>query len=438
MPEIEAPFPAKLSFLFEPYRYKVLWGGRGSGKSWGIARALLLIGVQRPLRVLCAREYQNSIADSVHKLLSDQIAELKLDGLYEIQQKNIFGPNGTSFGFEGVKNNPKRIKSYEGVDVCWVEEADTVSEESWDILIPTIRKSGSEIWVSFNPNVKTDYTFRFFIQAPPKDAKVVELNWRDNEWFPEELRLDMERLRDTDYDKYLHVYEGHCKRVLAGAVYADEIRAALAERRITKVPYQPEGGAVDVFFDLGWSDATALWFRQRVGFEWHYIRYYSNRLKKFEHYLDFIDSTRYRIGTLWLPHDAKAKEKGTGLSIEELARKSGRQVRIVKGLSVEDGINAARTIFSSCWFDETECEDGVQALTEYRYNVLNDATGHLSKVPVHDHTSHGADAFRYSAVATKQPRSERLEAQEVRLQRSLGLKPPPLFVAPQADGWLGR
>ena len=145
--EIDATFPEPFRILFEPKRYKVLYGGRGGGRSWSCARALLIIGVNRQIRVLCARELQNSIAESVHQLLSDQIQALGLSDYYTIQRDRIIGTNGTSFTFEGIRNNVNKIRSFEGIDYCWVEEAHKVSANSWEVLIPTIRKDNSEIWI---------------------------------------------------------------------------------------------------------------------------------------------------------------------------------------------------------------------------------------------------------------------------------------------------
>jgi phage terminase large subunit len=151
--QVDAQFPRKLSLLFRPSRYKVLHGGRGSGKSWGVARALLILAAQKPMRILCTREVQNSILESVHKLLSDQVETLGLSHFYEIQKTTIKGSNGSQFIFEGLRHNINSIKSMEGVDVCWVEEAEKVTDDSWRILIPTIRAPGSEIWVTFNPHL---------------------------------------------------------------------------------------------------------------------------------------------------------------------------------------------------------------------------------------------------------------------------------------------
>ena len=139
---VDAAFPEKLQCLFKPARYKVLYGGRGGAKSWGVARALLILAANKPLRILCAREFQISMKDSVHKLLCDQIESLKLTAFFEITQNQIRGKNGSEVNFVGLRNNVANVKSYEGVDICWVEEAQTVSSRSWDTLVPTIRKEG--------------------------------------------------------------------------------------------------------------------------------------------------------------------------------------------------------------------------------------------------------------------------------------------------------
>lgn len=379
-------------------------------KSWSIARAIILIMVQRPTRVLCAREQMNSIKDSVHKLLSDQIDLLGLTHLFEVQQATIrciAGPGaGSEASFEGIRHNITKIKSYEGIDICWVEEAVNVSKTSWGVLIPTIRKPGSEIWVSFNPELESDETYKRFVKDPPPSAWVQKVNFWDNPWLPKELLEEAEYLRQTDYDEYLHVWEGHCKTVLEGAVYADELREALRSKRICKVPYDPTVG-VHTVWDLGWSDATAIWFVQKCGFEWHFINYRESTRTKLSDDLKFCQQQGYLYDTFWLPHDARAKSKGTGLSIQELVRNAGFHTRIVPKLSKVDGINAARTIFPKCYFDEEACEEGLHALKHYRYELIEDPVKKIfTKEPVHDWTSHAADAFRYAAIATHMPKND--------------------------------
>jgi phage terminase large subunit len=169
--QITAEFPDKLKFLFTPMRYKVARGGRGSAKSWSVARALLIQGANRPLRILCTREIQKSIQQSVHQLLSDQIKALKLDSFYQVLNNEIRGINGTEFYFSGLSNETSAsLKSFEGVDIVWCEEAQNISKQSWDILLPTIRKPDSEIWVTFNPDLETDETYQRFVVNKPDTA----------------------------------------------------------------------------------------------------------------------------------------------------------------------------------------------------------------------------------------------------------------------------
>lgn len=397
MTATKADFPEKLDFLFEPHRYKVLYGGRGGAKSWGVARALLIQGASSPLRVLCAREFQNSITESVHHLLSAQIDELKLNGFYEVQNSQITGPNGTNFVFAGIRNNISRIKSFEGIDRVWVEEAQTVSKSSWDTLIPTIRKDGSEIWATFNPELDTDDTYKRFVTNPPDDAKVVKIGWQDNPWFPEVLAKERDQLKARDYDSYRNIWEGECRSTAFGAIYAAELKQATEDGRIMNVPYDALK-QVHTFWDLGWADNTSIWFAQSVGPELRLIDYYSNTLKPLTHYIQVLQSKGYIYGTDWLPHDARAKTIQTGKSVEEMLLAMGRKVQITPNLSLFDGINAARTVFNRCYFDKERCAEGLQSLRHYRYEV-DPETKQLSGRPLHDWSSHAADAFRYFAIS---------------------------------------
>lgn len=397
--EVEAKFPPKLKPLFEPKRYKVLYGGRGGAKSWGIARALLIQGVQKPLRILCAREIQNSIQDSVFQLLRDQITALKLDGFYSCTLSEIRGINGTLIIFAGLKRNIDSIRSKEGIDIVWVEEAQVVSNSSWDALIPTVRKERSEIWISFNPELETDPTYARFVKTPPTNAWVEKIGWRDNPWFPAVLRQEKDDLEARDTDAFHNVWEGHCRQTLEGAIYARELRDATQDGRITRVPYDPLK-PVEVFCDLGWSDNSSLWFAQRIGFEFRMLESYQNSQKPWDHYLKYMQSRGYVLGTIWLPHDAKAKSLATGRTIHEITMAAGFRVEITPNISIEDGINALRTIFKDTWFDADKCADGLQALRRYRYDV-DPETKQFSRKPMHDENSHYADGARYFAVAMR-------------------------------------
>jgi phage terminase large subunit len=406
----KAEFPIKLKGLFEKSRYKVAYGGRGGAKSWGIARALLIKGAKDPMRILCAREFQTSIKDSVHKLLCDQIEALGLLGFYEITQNSIRGKNGTEFAFVGLRNNVANIKSYEGVDVVWVEEAQTTSRLSWNILIPTIRKQGSEIWISFNPELETDETYQRFVLKPPADCIQIKINWSDNPWFPETLLLEKDALKARDLEAYNQVWEGLCRQSVDGAIFAKELQQAELDGRLTKVPYDATK-PVHAVFDLGWADSTAIWFLQFVGMETRLIRYIEDSQKTISHYLATMQTFGYVYDKVWLPHDAENKTlAAAGRSIDDIVRAAGFKTQILPRVPILDSINAARTIFPSCYFDRDNAAEGINCLRHYRYEV-DPATGQFSRSPLHDHYSHGADAFRYIALMIKEPGPKKAKAQ---------------------------
>lgn len=397
-------FPEKLERLFEASRYKILKGGRGGAKSWGIARALLLLGSTKPLRVVCAREFQKSISQSVHALLSDQIVSMGLSSFYEVLNTEIRGKNGTQILFAGLHHNVQNIKSLEGCDICWVEEAQAVSPSSWDTLIPTIRKEGSEIWISFNPELESDPTYQRFVINPPKNAIEITINWSDNPWFPQVLKDEKDDLMARDYDAYLNVWEGHCKQVLDGAIYANEIRSAVKNDRFMKVLCD-HAKPVHTFWDLGRADKTAIWFVQQVGYEYRIIDYYENQGFALGHYLKVLQDRGYVYGDCWLPHDANNELLASERTVAQQVRAFGYKTRITPKTSIAGGIEAARSIFANCYFDQEKCSQGLHCLRHYRYDV-DPETKQFSKNPLHDWASHGADAFRYLAVAMKTPSKE--------------------------------
>lgn len=404
--EINADFPEAFDFLTKPSRYKVAYGGRGSGKSWAMARTLLLLGMQRPLRVLCAREIQKSIKDSVHKLLADQVQNLGLSSFYRVTDSEITGANGTEFFFAGLRHNINSIKSIEGCDIVWVEEAQTVSKESWDILDPTIRKPGSEIWVSFNPDLESDATYRRFVVNTPPGAVVKKINFGENPFFTSEMREMAEHCRAVDEDDYNHIWLGFCKSNLKGAIYENELRAVDRESRITRVPYDATR-PVQTFWDLGYGDYTAIWFAQVYAYEYRFIDFIQCNQRPLAWYLQQLQAKGYVYGMNWLPWDARPKSFGTGKSIEELVKEAGFKVSVCPQLAVTDGINAARTLFGQCVFDSERCADGLQALRRYRYgeSAQMDSEGKPlpTRQPLHDENSHAADAFRTFAVGVRAP-----------------------------------
>ncbi len=395
-------FPDKLEFLFEPHRYKVAYGGRGSGKSWGFARALITLGANKPLRILCAREVQKSIKQSVHQLLSDQIQALGLGSFYEILEAEIRGQNGTQISFAGLATNTvESIKSFEGVSIVWVEEGQSVSKRSWDILIPTIRKEGSEIWVSFNPDVDTDDTYQRFVVNPPQNAHVVKVNYNDNPWFPNVL--EEERLHSLAHNPdYKNIWEGECKAAVDGAIYANEIREAQENGRITTVPYDPML-KVHVVMDLGFNDSMSIILCQRGVADVRVIGYIEDNHRTLDSYSSEIRALNYNWGQMFLPHDGKTKDFKYGLSAEDIMRKQGWDVRIIPIASIESGIKLARMHFHKCYFDKS-VNRLLDCLKHYR-RTINTATNEPG-APLHDEYSHGADAFRYMATSLEQMKNE--------------------------------
>jgi phage terminase large subunit len=412
-----------------------MYGGRAAGRSWGCARALLIMGANRPIRVLCARELQNSIADSVHKLLADQVSNLHFEHIYDVQAARIVSrpgavPGGqTTFAFEGIKNNVTKIKSYEGIDYCWVEEANKVSRYSWEVLLPTIRKENSEIWITFNPELDTDYTYQRFVLNPSDDSVVAKMTWRDNPWVPEVMLREMEDLKKRDYDAYLNVWEGFTRQTLEGAVFAKEIQRCTAEGRITKVPWSRES-PVDTFWDLGRRDMTCIWFAQKVALQYRVLGYFEDCAEDIMYYLRHLQSQEYAYGTHYLPHDAKAKRLGQKRTIEQVVREFYSSVRIVQRIPHKvNAINAARIIFPNCWFDERSCTDGLNRLRHYHYRVID---GQRTEEPDHDENSHGADAFMTMAQGIKEKTPRNKLKGKLEGMRNKFLEDAPF------QGWMGR
>ena len=394
MPAVD--HPEKLAFLFEPHRYKVAHGGRGSAKSWGVARALLIDAARRKQRILCTREVQKSIKDSVHKLLSDQIQLLGLGAHYQVQETEIRGINGSEFIFAGLSGQTvESIKSYEGIDKVWVEEAQSVRKDSWKILIPTIRKEGSEIWVTLNPELDTDDTYVRFVLSPPPGAKVVEMNWRDNPWFPPVLEVERQHCMRTSKEDYDNIWEGKCRQALCGAIYAEEIVSAMKDGRISRVPYDPRL-KVHAVWDLGWNDSTSIAMCQRLRSEIRVIDYIEDSHKTLDWYVAELVQRRYNWGHDWLPHDGKSKDFKTGKSAEEILKALGRRVKITPNMPVEAGIKAGRMALAQAVFDGVKASRLIECLKRYRRSV--NTTTNEPGSPVHDEYSHGADTWRYVSI----------------------------------------
>jgi phage terminase large subunit len=261
--------------------------------------------------------------------------------------------------------------------------------------------------VSFNPVLDTDETYRRFVLKPPPSAKVVKTSWRDNKWLSEELKQEIAHMEATSPDDFLHVYEGHCKQTLDGAIYAKELRALALAGRITRVPYDP-AKPVHTYWDLGIADQTSIWFVQSIAFEFRFVDFYQNRNEAIAHYLKVLQERGYVYGFHHLPHDGKRRDLGTGKSIERHMNDANYRVKIVPNIGLQNGLNSGRTLFARAWFDEEKCAEGLNCLRRYCWQVDPD-TKIYSATPLHDDNSNGADAYRMAAVGLTEPQAKKPE-----------------------------
>ena len=409
--DLKLTLPEKLEPLYEPRRYKVMHGGRGGGKSHGVAQVLLDMAARKPLRVLCAREIQKSMRDSVHRLLRDYIVSLGLTSFYEVLDTEIRGANGSLFLFAGLQSHTvDSIKSFEGVDLVWIEEAHAISKKSLDTLIPTIRKEGSEIWMTLNPDMETDEVYQRFISTPSPDTWVCEINWRDNPWFPTVLNDErMKAKRSMLKEDYEQIWEGKARRVAEGAIYRYEIDALYADERVCAVPYDPIL-PVHTVWDLGWNDAMTIIMVQRGPQDIRVLDYIEDSNRTLDWYVAQLAKRPYRWGTDFIPHDGRTRNFQTGKSTEELLRSMGRTPQVLAQTSVEEGIKAARMAFPRCYFDSKKTQRLLECLKRYRRDI-HTKTGEPT-APLHDEFSHGADAFRYLGQAVERMETRSVEYNE--------------------------
>jgi phage terminase large subunit len=420
--------------IWEPKRYKVMYGGRGSGKSWTAADYLTATGAAKPEKILCAREFQKSIKESAHALISKRIEQNGLSGEYDIGESYIRSRVGTEYLFLGLRHNISQIKSLEGVTKVWVEEAQTISQASWDVLIPTIRTPGSEFIVTMNPEDDDDASYDMFINKKQPDAWVRKVNYDENPRFPAEL--ESERLKlfteasfaqqqgdNSLMDKYNHIWLGMCRRSTAGAIYGTLMAEAAEKGRICGVPYNPSLPVI-TSWDIGFSDTNSIWFDQIVGKEIHCIDYYEDSLKSLDHYVKVLKGKPYNYAAHVLPHDAGHMSIRTGMTIAQQLEgmglgKVGKDLIVLPVDNIAPGIELVRQTIPRTYFDETKCAVGIKALKKYHYEWDEDRQK-FKDTPAHDWASHPADARRTFATyistvkpgAQSQPPQPRIYAQQ--------------------------
>jgi len=394
--------------LYEPARYKVAFGGRGSGKSHDRASALVDDSLyERGLLSVCIREVQKTLKDSAKRLIEAKLQEYRLgeaDG-FKVFRDTIQTPGDGAIIFQGMQDHTaESIKSLEGFKRAWVEEAQTMSSRSLNLLRPTIRAPGSELWFTYNPRLKTDAVDMMFRSGiPPTGAKIVEANWNHNPWFPAELEQErLDCMRDQP-DQYEHIWNGGYVTVADGAYYAHSLTMARQEGRIGHVSIDPLI-QVWTFWDIGVRDATAIWVAQFVGDRVRVIDYYEAERQPLAVHLEWLRSKGYGRAVCVLPHDGAQADAISAVRFEDHIRAAGFEVMTIpnqgKGAAMKR-VETARRLFPRIWFDAERCQGGLEALGWY--HERKDEARNIGLGPEHDWASHGADSFGLLCVAYEEP-----------------------------------
>lgn len=420
MSTLRVEVPRKLKPLLGRSRYKGAYGGRGGAKSHFYAEQIILRAFSTPTRIVCIREVQNSIKDSVKQLLTDKIAKFGLEAEFEVLETEIrCTANGSLIIFKGMQSyNAANIKSLEAYDIAWVEEAQTLSQASLDMLRPTMRKEGSELWFSWNPRYKTDPVDQFFRKRPPANSIAVAINWMDNPWF-KETPLYQDMLDDfaADPDKAEHVWNG-AYGAGQGAILAKWVNKAERDGRInTGVVFDPDGTDVEFSSDIGFHDTASWWCWQRKIKGYSLLGYVGasgmdadDWAPELEGKLKEWGIPLNRLGKIWLPPDARAKTfQSKRTTVERFIGKFGvKKIGVIPGSKKADQISAARDIIDNCEFHKDRCEDGLDGLGAWEFE-WNEDNNVFSREPLHNWASHPGDSFAYGSQRMQEeppPQSE--------------------------------
>lgn len=412
MSELRIPTAEVFEPLLHPSRYKGAHGGRGSGKSHFMAGNLVRVAMLNPgFRGVCIREVQKSLKESAKRLLEDKIQSYGVGQLFEVQEALIKTPGGGVIVFQGMQDHTSEsVKSLEGFDVAWCEEAQSLSQRSLTLLRPTIRKPGSELWFSWNRTRKVDPVDVLLTQgSPPTDSIVVKANWSDNPWFPDVLdqeRRDDQRDRPDQYD---HVWEGDYAKVTEGAYFAKQLSEARKQGRIGRVGVDPLM-QLRTFWDLGVNDSTAIWIAQFVGREIRVLDYIEGQGQPLSYYVTELRSRGMSKAIACLPHDGGTRDVYTAVKFEDHLRDAGFTVQVIKNQgkgAAMRRIETARRLFPRIWINEVPCMAGIDALGAY--HERKDEARQVGLGPEHDWASHAADAFGLMCVAYTPPEHEELE-----------------------------
>lgn len=396
------------------------YGGRGSGKSRTFAkmtaiRAYMWSSEGREGIILCGRQFMNSLADSSLEEVKAAIqSEDWLADHFEVGEKSVHTKDGRiAYTFTGLDRNINSIKSKSRILLAWVDEAEPVTDEAWVKLIPTLREEGSELWVTWNPERKKSATDKRFRHTNDTRQKVVEINWRDNPWFPD--RLNRTRIKDQDErpDQYAHIWEGDYITAIEGAYYAKALALAKEQGRIgffAADPLMP----IRAFFDIGGTgrkaDATAIWIAQFIAGEIRVLDYYEAVRQPLATHLNWLRKRGYthETTTIWLPHDGEAGEKIIDATYRSAIEAAGWSAIVVPNQGTGAAmmrVDAGRRLFPRMRFNKDTTEAGRDALGWYHEKI--DEERNLGLGPEHDWSSHGADAFGLMCIAYEEQPANR-------------------------------
>ena len=395
--------------------YRGSWGGRGSGKTRSFAKMAAVKGRQLAEAgetglIVGARQYMTSLDESSMAEVKAAIAsEPWLQEYYDVGEKYIRTiDRRIEFDFIGLQRNIDSVKSKARIRILWADEAEPITSEAWEKVDPTVREDGAEIWVTWNPESKRSSTHERFRVNPPPESKFVELNWRDNPWFPSTLEKKRVHSKETDPDNYEHIWEGAFKTVHTGAYFAKQLTEAKAQGRIGNVARDPLM-TIRAYWDIGGTgskaDATAIWICQFIGREIRVLDYYEARHQPLATHVQWLRDNGYSKALCVLPHDGEHGEKVYDASYEGAVRAAGFEVEIVKNQgkgAAKMRIEAARRLFPSIWFNDKKTEPGRDALGFYHAKL--DEQRDIDLGPDHDWSSHGADAFGMMCVHYEIPR----------------------------------
>lgn len=428
MSEVKIKMPKKLVPIFlGPADVRGAYGGRGSGKTRTFAKMLAARGYmygQEGIKgqLLCARQFMNSLEDSSLEECKRAIEEepFLLD-YYEIGEKYIKSKDGRIwFSFAGLDRNVGSVKSKGRILICWIDEAEPVTEYAFSILEPTLREEGedwnAELWLTWNPESKSSPVTRLYRNSDDPLTKIAEINWRDNPYFPD--KLDRKRLKDLKErpEQYENIWEG-AFGTPEGSILGRLVQAARKEGRIHKdVMFDLMGAPLEVSCDLGHRDTCSWWFWQRTVGGFRVLYYTGASGMDAQDWIPVIRDTaclltgiqkedkdaanllKKKLGKIWMPHDARAK---TFLSkhsaIEQFGEAFGFDKVGIAEAKKADQINAARTVIKRCEFNSVLCDEGIDGLEAWKFKFYPELNV-FSKEPEHDWASHPSDAFAYGAL----------------------------------------